>query len=146
MPSTLGVMMTSDDVAAASAIAFQSSSAGPLPNETLDHTPWGNGTAVTSGPSDVVMTWPKECLVIPLVPGSMPWEQPEDLVSYETQQVFVRVVSIGLLSLLFCLGSPANVLNMIVFFRQGIIMITFIKRYAPGKATSFCLFHCLTSS
>ena len=67
-----------------------------------------------------MMTWPKDCLVIPMIPGAMPWENPEDLISYQTQRVFNKVVGIGLLTFLFIVGCPANIVNMIVFFKQGL--------------------------
>ena len=102
-----------------SANPFASSSTSSLSNETTDHTSSVNNTMVSSASNDVMKTWPKDCLVIPMIPGAMPLDNAEDLVASETQDMFSRFLSMGLLTLLFVVGSPANIVNMIVFYKQG---------------------------
>ena len=62
---------------------------------------------------------PEGCLVIPYSTHE-PWNNPEDLVSYETHQTFKELVDVYLLPLCFLVSAPTNVVSMVVFWKHGI--------------------------
>ncbi|KAL8567388.1 hypothetical protein ACOMHN_001776 [Nucella lapillus] len=49
----------------------------------------------------------------------IPWDNPDNLVSAEVETIIHRVQD-NLLVLLFLIGGPANVINMAVFYKQGL--------------------------
>ncbi|XP_076447142.1 uncharacterized protein LOC143284321 [Babylonia areolata] len=52
--------------------------------------------------------------------GFVPWDNPENIVSQETEAFFERLKGAIVLPFLFLIGGPANVLNMAVFYKQGL--------------------------
>ena len=69
--------------------------------------------------STVPVTSPEGCLVIPFSHFS-PWSHPEDLVSRQTQQDVNRFLNVYILTALFIVSVPTNLLNMAVFWRHGL--------------------------
>ncbi|KAL8595111.1 hypothetical protein ACOMHN_019149 [Nucella lapillus] len=59
----------------------------------------------------------------------IPWNHPGNLVSWQTEELFYKICGGVFIPLLFILGTPANVLNMVVFYRQGL-----------KERINFCLF------
>ena len=52
--------------------------------------------------------------------GFFPWENPDNLVSLEAEAFADRLKGAIVLPLLFLIGGPANVINMAVFYKQGL--------------------------
>lgn len=52
--------------------------------------------------------------------GAHSWEDQRELISCETFQIIETVVFCGLTPLLFAIGLPTNILNCMVFYRQGL--------------------------
>ena len=52
--------------------------------------------------------------------GFIPWDNPDNLVSLEVEAFAERLKSAILLPLLFLIGGPANVINIAVFYKQGL--------------------------
>ena len=77
---------------------------------------WGTG----STSNDWVNVTPDHCIILG-VNATVPWDQPGNVVSMEAEYLVDRVKSAILIPLLYLLGAPANVLNMLVFFRQGLL-------------------------
>ena len=69
--------------------------------------------------STVPVTSPEGCLVIPFSLFS-PWSHPEDLVSRQTQQDVNKFLNVYILTALFLVSVPTNLLNMAVFWRHGL--------------------------
>ena len=51
---------------------------------------------------------------------TIPWNNPNNLISLETEQLFDRIKATVLIPVLFLIGFPANCINMAVFFKQGL--------------------------
>ena len=52
--------------------------------------------------------------------GFIPWDNPDNLVSIEVEAFAERLKGAIVLPLLFLIGGPANVVNMAVFYKQGL--------------------------
>ena len=65
----------------------------------------------------------------------LPWDNPDNIVSAEVEEMTRRLKDTFFLPVLFLIGGPANVINMAVFYRQGL-------RDASTCASSRC--HCPT--
>ena len=78
--------------------------------------------------STVPVTAPEGCLVIPFF-LFFPWSHPEDLVSRQTQQDVSKFLNVYILTPLFLVSVPTNLLNMAVFWRHG-----------PRERINLCLF------
>ena len=52
--------------------------------------------------------------------GYIPWNNPDNLVSLEMEAFAERLKSAIFLPLLFLIGAPANVINMVVFYKHGL--------------------------
>ena len=63
-----------------------------------------------------------ECLELPQLQQMdfLPWDNPDNLLSAETEQLVSRLGTVVVLPILFLMGGPANVVNMAVFYRQGL--------------------------
>ncbi|KAL8573483.1 hypothetical protein ACOMHN_047754 [Nucella lapillus] len=59
----------------------------------------------------------------------IPWNHAGNLVSWQTEELFYTICSGLLIPLFFIFGTPANVLNMVVFYKQGL-----------KERINFCLF------
>ena len=51
---------------------------------------------------------------------TIPWDNPHNLISLETEQLFDRIKATVLIPILFLVGFPANCINMAVFYKQGL--------------------------
>ena len=60
------------------------------------------------------------CFVLRVRPDFLPWANPDNLVSAETEEIVRRVRDLAVLPVLFLIGCPANVINMAVFYKQGL--------------------------
>ena len=68
----------------------------------------GNGTA------------PEGCIVVRFDEMEfLPWDNPDNIVSLRVEDV-IRRLKDNVLPILFLIGGPANVINMAVFYRQGL--------------------------
>ena len=90
-------------------------------------------TAVTSpwtvdDVSQSVSSVPDSCIVLG-VNTTIPWDNPHNLISMETEHLFDRIKSAILVPALYLIGLPANCINMAVFFKQGL-----------KERINFCLF------
>ena len=62
---------------------------------------------------------PENCIIL----GwnvSIPWDNPMNLISRETELLVDRLKSGIFIPILYLIGAPTNVVNMAVFFRQGL--------------------------
>ena len=50
----------------------------------------------------------------------VPWDNPHNIVSFETFLAFENVMTCGVSLILFLIGVPTNLLNCLVFYRQGL--------------------------
>ena len=50
----------------------------------------------------------------------LPWDNPDNIVSAEVEDTARRLKDGLLLPILFLIGGPANVINMAVFYKQGL--------------------------
>ena len=71
---------------------------------------------------------PKNCIILGMN-ATIPWDNPRNLISRETGLVVDRIKSAIFIPILYIVGAPANVINMAVFFRQGL-----------SKRINMCLF------
>ena len=51
----------------------------------------------------------------------LPWDNPTNVISAETEDLVRRLKDAVVLPILFLIGEPANVLNMAVFYKQGLM-------------------------
>ena len=49
----------------------------------------------------------------------VPWDNPDNVISIETFLTIENILFCYFNPVVFCIGVPANVLNCVVFFRQG---------------------------
>ena len=71
---------------------------------------------------------PENCIILGMN-ASIPWDNPRNLISWETELLVDRLKSAIFIPILYIVGAPANVINMAVFFRQGL-----------SKRINMCLF------
>ena len=64
-------------------------------------------------------TFPQNCIILGMN-ATIPWDNPNNLISLETEKLFDRIKATVILPLLFLVGFPANCTNMAVFFKQGL--------------------------
>ena len=50
----------------------------------------------------------------------IPWDNPHNIISFETFLAFENVMTCGVSLILFLIGVPTNLLNCLVFYRQGL--------------------------
>ena len=50
----------------------------------------------------------------------VPWDNPHNIISFETLLAFENVMTCGVSLILFLIGVPTNLLNCLVFYRQGL--------------------------
>ena len=66
------------------------------------------------------MSIPEGCLVVRLEEMEfLPWDNPDNIVSAEVEHIARRVKD-NMLFFLFLIGGPANVINLAVFYNQGL--------------------------
>ena len=71
---------------------------------------------------------PKNCIILGMN-ATIPWDSPRNLISRETELLVRRLQTAIFIPILYVVGIPANVINMAVFFRQGL-----------SKRINMCLF------
>ena len=52
--------------------------------------------------------------------ATIPWNNPENLISLEVEYLFDKIKATIIIPVLFLVGFPANCINMAVFFKQGL--------------------------
>ncbi|KAL8589876.1 hypothetical protein ACOMHN_023963 [Nucella lapillus] len=65
------------------------------------------------------MTSLDNCRRLPFM-GHSPWDHPEMILTTETEAFFEQLKGAIILPFLFLIGGPANIINMAVFFKQGL--------------------------
>ena len=53
------------------------------------------------------------------VDSFVPWDNPDNVITYETYSVIDNIIFCYCNPIMFFIGVPSNVLNCVVFFRQG---------------------------
>ena len=62
---------------------------------------------------------PENCIILG-INTTIPWDNPNNLISREAEFLFHRIKTTILIPVLFLIGFPANCINMAVFFKQGL--------------------------
>ena len=62
---------------------------------------------------------PENCIILG-INTTIPWNNPNNLISYEAEVLFDRIKDTVVIPVLFLIGFPANCINMAVFFKQGL--------------------------
>ncbi|XP_076436137.1 uncharacterized protein LOC143275745 [Babylonia areolata] len=75
-------------------------------------------TSSSTHPSNTSVT-SSECFVLQFQ-DFVPWNNPDNLISFETEDLIRRLKDVVFLPILFLIGVPANVINMAVFYRHGL--------------------------
>ena len=50
----------------------------------------------------------------------IPWDNPDNIISFQSESIVRRLKNVFFLPILFLIGGPANVINMAVFYKQGL--------------------------
>ena len=50
----------------------------------------------------------------------IPWNNPDSIISFEVEDLVHKLKDLVFLPILFLIGGPANVINMAVFYKQGL--------------------------
>ena len=75
--------------------------------------------------------------------GFFPWDNPDNLVSLEVEAFAERLKGAILLPLLFLIGGPANVINMVVFYKQGLKERINLCLFALSLADKLYMIYCM---
>ena len=75
--------------------------------------------------------------------GFVPWNNPDNLVSLEVEAFSERLKAAIVLPLLFLIGGPANVINMAVFYKQGLRERINLCLFALSLADEIHLVQCM---
>ena len=75
--------------------------------------------------------------------GFIPWDNPDNLVSAEVEAFSERLKGAIVLPLLFLIGGPANVINMAVFYKQGLRERVNLCLFALSLADELYLIQCM---
>ena len=75
--------------------------------------------------------------------GFFPWDNPDNLASLEVEAFAERLKGAILLPLLFLIGGPANVINMAVFYKQGLRERINLCLFALSLADELYLLQCM---
>ena len=78
-----------------------------------------NGTNLTFAPLSNTTSAPPGCLVLQYQ-DFLPWDNPTNVISAKTEDLVRRWKNALVLPVLFLIGGPANVINMAVFYKQGL--------------------------
>ena len=70
----------------------------------------------------------------------LPWDNPDNIVSAEVEDITRRVKNAAL-PVLFLIGGPANVINMAVFYKQGLRERISLCLFALSLADELYLIH-----
>ena len=69
----------------------------------------------------------------------VPWDNPSNVITFETFIAIEDIINCYVNPLIFCIGVPANVLNCVVFFRQGFYNISILPFLSPPLSYSLLL-------
>ncbi|KAL8598173.1 hypothetical protein ACOMHN_043244 [Nucella lapillus] len=72
----------------------------------------------------------------------IPWNNEDNIVSFETEDLIRRLHSVVFVPILFLIGAPANVINMAVFHKQGLKERINVCLFALSLA-DFCYLTCV---
>ena len=61
-----------------------------------------------------------QCGLVLRFPDFIPWDNPDNIISRETESIVRILKDVFFLPILFLIGGPANVINMAVFYKQGL--------------------------
>ena len=61
-----------------------------------------------------------QCGLVLRFPDFIPWDNPDNIISRETESIVRILKDVVFLPILFLIGGPANVINMAVFYKQGL--------------------------
>ena len=75
--------------------------------------------------------------------GFIPWDNPDNLVSARLEAFAERLKGAIVLPFLFLIGGPANVINMAVFYKQGLRERVNLCLFALSLADELYLIHCM---
>ena len=75
--------------------------------------------------------------------GFIPWDNPDNLVNIEVEAFAERLKGAIVLPLLFLIGGPANVINMAVFYKQGLRERINLCLFALSLADELYLIYCM---
>ena len=75
--------------------------------------------------------------------GFFPWDNPDNLASLEVEAFAERLKGAIVLPLLFLIGGPANVINMAVFYKQGLRERINLCLFALSLADELYLLQCM---
>ena len=75
--------------------------------------------------------------------GFIPWNNPDNLVSLEVEAFVERLKGAIVLPLLFLIGGPANVINMVVFYKHGLRERINLCLFALSLADELYLIQCM---
>ena len=53
------------------------------------------------------------------VDSFVPWDNPDNVITFKTFAAIENILICYFNPIIFCIGVPANVLNCVIFFRQG---------------------------
>ena len=59
----------------------------------------------------------------------VPWNNPDNVVTLRTFLALENVLTCYVNPVFFCIGVPANVLNCVVFFRQGYYILPYLTHH-----------------
>ena len=60
-----------------------------------------------------------ECIILRFQ-DFIPWDNPDNIISFQVEDLVRRLKDVVFLPILFLIGGPANVINMAVFYKQGL--------------------------
>ena len=60
-----------------------------------------------------------DCIILGMN-ATIPWSNPDNLISLEVEYLFDKIKATIIIPVLFLVGFPANCINMVVFFKQGL--------------------------
>ena len=78
-----------------------------------------NGTNISLAALSNISSAPPGCLELHYQ-DFLPWDNPTNVISAETEDLVRRWKNAVVVPILFLIGGPANVLNMAVFYKQGL--------------------------
>ena len=77
-----------------------------------------NRTNSSDSTSNTTLVHP-ECLVLRFH-DFIPWDNPDNIISFQAEDIIRRLKDVVFLPVLFLIGGSANVINMAVFYKQGL--------------------------
>ena len=75
--------------------------------------------------------------------GFVPWDNADNLVSLQVEAFADRLKGAIVLPLLFLIGGPANVINMVVFYKHGLRERINLCLFALSLADELYLIQCM---